>query len=158
MWGRWSGLSTCHQPSCMGLSLPPHVKTMCAQLGLAHVPGCSRTRWEGCEGEAWPCWVGEGARALGLRLLAEPSGSQTVLTLGASGVCADCLSPLKVESPLALMEERQPCRQRLEGSVRRAQDLLRCLFMKGVPSRWGLGASLDVPGSSQGNPRHRGSG
>lgn len=38
---------------------PPHMKAMCAQLCLAPVRGCSRTRWEGFEGEAWPCWVGK---------------------------------------------------------------------------------------------------
>ena len=30
MRGRWSGRSICHQPSCSGPSLPPHVKAMCA--------------------------------------------------------------------------------------------------------------------------------
>lgn len=62
--------------------------------------------------EAWSYWVGERrGQSWGLRLLAESSGSQTVLILGASGVCANFLSPLQVQSPSALVEEWQAALQ-----------------------------------------------
>lgn len=60
-------------------------------------------------------WVRGGARAVGLGLVAEPSGSQAVLTLGTSGVHADSLSPLEEQSPSVLMEKWQPSGQTPEG-------------------------------------------
>ena len=38
---RADGQATCHQPSCVRPSPPPHVKAMCVQLGPVHVRGCS---------------------------------------------------------------------------------------------------------------------
>lgn len=108
---------------------------MCAQLGLAHVQGCSGARWEGVEVEAWPYWVDEGrGQSCGLGLLAETSGSQTVLILGASAVRADFLSPMKARSPSVLMEEWHPCRQRPETAVR-APPLLPLEFSRGSSPR-----------------------
>lgn len=63
-------------PAQLRRALPaPHVKAMCAQLGLAHVQGCSRARWEGLKGEAWPGGVGEGrGRTFWLTDCAHPLG------------------------------------------------------------------------------------
>lgn len=102
--------------------------------------GLLRGQVGGVEMEAWSYWVGERrGQSWGLRLLAESSGSQTVLILGASGVCAQISSLLQVQSPSALVEEWQPCRQKPKVAVRSPQDLRRCLFMKEVPSEGHLG-------------------
>lgn len=101
-------------------------------------PMCRAALGPGGRGSKWKPgltgWMRGGARAVGLGLLAEPSGSQTVLILGASAVRADFLSPMKARSPSALMEEWQPCRQRPETAVR-APPLLPLEFSRGSSPR-----------------------
>lgn len=145
--GRWSGHSTCHRPSCIGPSLPPHVKAMCAQLGLAVCRAAPGPGGRGSKGKPGLAG-GRGSRG----------GERPAFWPWPPGSILGHLVCVPISSLPSKLEAAQPwsngslAGQRPEVAARSPRGLLKCLFRKGVPSKLGLGPLLCCPWSLPEDP------